>query len=782
MRSVCIHCHFYQPPRENPWLEAIELQESAYPYHDWNERIHVECYAPNAQSRVLDEKGWIYQLSNNYARISFNFGATLLSWMEDKEPATYEAILEADRLSLQRFDGHGAAIAQVYNHVIMPLASRRDKETQVIWGLRDFESRFQRMPESMWLAETAVDMETLEVLAAHGMKYVILAPGQARRTRSRENGEWRDTHNASVNTRHPYLIKLPGGKEIAAFFYDGNISQEVAFGGLLHNGDRFATALMSRFSSEISEPQMVHIATDGETYGHHHRNGEMALSYALKYLEETEQIRITNYGEYLSRHPIVYEAEIHGPSAWSCAHGVERWRSNCGCGSAGSGDQKWRTPIRAAFDLLQRFLDPQYENLMRELKIDPWDIRNAYCDLVLDTSRETTKAFLDHWDIGADTDLRSRVLKALELQRHTLLMYTSCGWFFSDVSGIETVQNLKFAQRCVQLAEDLGFEVPMTAFRETLAAAKSCHAEVKHALHILDHQVKPSQVTLEKALAHYVTASLFHLNEAKRIYCYDIEILESERFESGRNRMYLGQAAIENVITKERLTATFGALYLGSHNFSTSVKAHDRELYPQYQKDMSQSFEAADFPRLVLVLNRYLGPRVFTLGDIFRDERKQLLSYILEHTYENMDNQMASMFIANQPLMLYLVGLGTPLPKSFHNLAEHVHNASLRKELAEDVPNLSAVAATVAQAVKWKVSLDAPGLGKLFQDAIERVMSTYEASRDHVLIEEIIGLIQIAKQAPFDVNLWHVQNRTLEWCHQMDRDKLRPLTDELKIR
>ncbi|HEX9501689.1 MAG TPA: glycoside hydrolase, partial [Thermoanaerobaculia bacterium] len=274
LRFICIHGHFYQPPRENPWLEAVETQDSAHPYHDWNERITAECYEPNASSRILDSHDRITKIINNYASISFNFGPTLLSWLEHREPSTYAAILDADRMSRERFGGHGSAISQVYNHMILPLANARDRRTQVRWGIRDFEKRFGRLPQGMWLPETAVDIPSLEALAAEGIEFTILEPRQAKRA------------GGPVDPTRPYICKLPSGRSIAIFFYDGAISRAVAFENLLARGENLAHRLLAAFADSRDQPQLVNIATDGETYGHHHRYGDMALAYALDYMNE----------------------------------------------------------------------------------------------------------------------------------------------------------------------------------------------------------------------------------------------------------------------------------------------------------------------------------------------------------------------------------------------------------------------------------------------------------------------------------------------------------------
>src|SRR3954466_1588080 len=301
-RYVCIHAHCYQPPRENSWLETVEAQPSAYPYHDWNERITAECYAPNGVSRIVDDRNRITQIVNNYSRISFNFGPTLLSWMEEHAPEAYAAILDADRESQKRYSGHGNAIAQAYNHIILPLATRRDKETQIIWGIRDFEKRFGRQPEGMWLPETAVDTETLEMLAANGIKFTILAPSQAAGVRRLgAGGRFKDVSGTRIDPTRVYQARLLNQKRMALFFYDGPISQAVAFEKLLDNGERFAERLLGGFSDERIWDQLVHIATDGESYGHHHAHGDMALAAALRHIESGSAAQLTNYGEFLEK-------------------------------------------------------------------------------------------------------------------------------------------------------------------------------------------------------------------------------------------------------------------------------------------------------------------------------------------------------------------------------------------------------------------------------------------------------------------------------------------------
>ncbi|RPI08688.1 MAG: DUF3536 domain-containing protein, partial [Acidobacteriales bacterium] len=395
-RFVCIHGHFYQPPRENPWLEAIELQDSAYPYHDWNERITAECYAPNSASRIMDAEGRILRIVNNYSRISFNFGPTLLTWMKVHAPSVYEAILAADQESRFRFSGHGSALAQPYNHMILPLANCRDKRTQLIWGIREFEHRFMRRPEGMWLPEAAVDRETLDCMAELGIQFTVLATNQANHAKAAGAGHWRDVSGGRIDSSTAYRQRLPSGGTIDLFFYDSPISRAVAFENLLERGQNLVHRLLGSFSDTRTWPQLLHIATDGETYGHHRPHADMGLAYALHLLDSDPSIHLTNYGEFLEKHPPEHQVQIFENSSWSCVHGVERWRGDCGCNSGmhPAWKQEWRAPLRAALDWLRDQLATLFEARGRELFEDPWRTRDDYISVILDRSPENIEQFL----------------------------------------------------------------------------------------------------------------------------------------------------------------------------------------------------------------------------------------------------------------------------------------------------------------------------------------------------------------------------------------------------
>ena len=453
-RAVAVHGHFYQPPRENPWTDEIERQPSAAPFHDWNVRITEQCYRPNAAARIHDDAGRLRATFDNYAHMSFDFGPTLLSWLERAALDVYRAIVAADGASASRF-GRGSAMAQVYNHLIAPLANERDLRCQVAWGVRDFEHRFGRRPEGMWLPETAVDLRTLEALAAEGLRFTLLAPHQARRTRA-PGEDWRPSEESRLDTTLPYRQALPSGRSIAIFFFDGPLSRELAFEGLARDGQHFARRLVARLPQRADEPRVAHVATDGETYGHHQVFAEMGLAAALERLSRAQDVRLTNYASFLARHAPRHEVEIAEQTSWSCPHGLERWRSDCGC-APGEGGGAWRAVLREAFDWLRDALAPLYEARAARLVREPWAARERYVDVLLDPREEGWRLFLAHETSRAlGEDERRELRGLLELQRFALLMYTSCGWFFEDLGRIEPLQLLRYAGRAVELARELG--------------------------------------------------------------------------------------------------------------------------------------------------------------------------------------------------------------------------------------------------------------------------------------------------------------------------------------
>jgi len=764
-RYICIHGHFYQPPRENAWLEYIETQDSAYPFHDWNERITAECYAPNGMSRIIDGDSQILKITNNYARISFNFGPTLLAWLAEKEPETYRSIINADKESQQHFSGHGSALAQSYNHTILPLSTGRDNQTQIIWGLRDFEHRFGRKPEGMWLPETAVDMEVLDILARHGIKFTILSPYQAKRTRRLRGRAWRDASGGRVDPSMPYEVRLPSGRRIAVFFYDGPISQAIAFERLLERGENLAGRLTSAFSDSRNWPQIVHIATDGETYGHHHKRGDMALAYALHHIESNNLAKLTNYGEYLERHPPTQEAEIWERSSWSCAHGIDRWMSNCGCNSGGHADwnQEWRAPLREALDWLRDTIAPQFEEKARELFRDPWEARDAYINVVLDRAPESVGRFVTQQATHElNESERILALKLMEMQRHAMLMYTSCGWFFDELSGIETTQVIQYAARTIQLYQEIfgGSLEPM--FLDRLERAKSNIPEHKDGRVIYEQFVKPAMVDREKVAAHYALLSLFQqqLLETK-VYCYRVHLEDLQASEAGRAKLVVGRARITSEITSESDVLSFGALHLGDHlmNCGVGIYEGDQE-YDNLKQELSVPFSRADFSQVIRILDRHFGESTYSLRSIFRDDQRKTLNIVMRSAISEAESAYRQLYETHAPMMRFITDLNVPAPRAFSMAAEFALNSSLRESI-EDPENLDLVRVNslLDEARRGDVTLDGETLGFAMRRAIKRLSEKLLTNPDDIeLVKKLEAAVALARSLPFEVNVWRAQN------------------------
>jgi alpha-amylase/alpha-mannosidase (GH57 family) len=814
-RYICIHGHFYQPPRENPWLETVEIQDSAYPYHDWNERITVECYEPNATSRIFDGQRRIARIVNNYADISFNFGPTLLWWLEKFAPDTYARILEADRASRERFGGHGSAMAQAYNHMIMPLANRRDKYTQVLWGIRDFEHRFGRKPEGMWLPETAVDLETLDIMAELGLKFTILAPSQAHQVRKHRGRTWHDVSGARVDPTMVYDVHTSAKRHIAVFFYDGPISRAIAFEQLLVRGENLAGRLLSAFSDQRDWPQMVHIATDGESYGHHHRHGEMALSYAVHHIQENNLARLTNYGEFLEKHPPTHEARIFERTAWSCAHGVERWNSDCGCKAdvMRPWNQAWRRPLRAALDWLRDALAPRFEEQGRKLFKDPWAARNDYVRVILDRSPESLDRFVQaHAPRLLDPPERSVALKLLEMQRHAMFMYTSCGWFFDELSGIETVQVLAYAGRAVQLAEEL-FQHPFEAeFLDRLAEAKSNLPEHADGRRIYQKFVKPAMVDLVRVGAHFAVSSLFEeYQERDEIFCFETERRAFELHTAGRTRLALGQVEVTSRVTRESALLDFAAVHLGQHNLHGGVRRHagdeafgrlaaelrqtftaadfaavhlgqhnlhggvrrhaGDEAFGRLAAELRQTFTAADFAQLTGLLERELDAVNYSLRSLFRYEQRKILEVLLDSG--PAERAYRDLYEEHLPLMAFLANLQAPIPRGLRMAAEYVINFDLQRAL-ESPFDRQAIERLLQRAEQLKVELDRPGLGHVLGRRIASASS--ELAQAHGAfdqLEQFAQLVELAKWLPFEVGLHKAQNVYYDLLQQVYPERRR---------
>jgi alpha-amylase/alpha-mannosidase (GH57 family) len=762
-RYVCIHGHFYQPPRENPWLEAVERQESAAPYHDWNHRVTAECYAPNAASRILNGDGRIRQIMNNYARISFNFGPTLLSWMEEYHPDVYAAVIEADRRSIRRFGGHGSAMAQAFNHTILPLSNSRDKRTQVLWGVRDFEHRYGRPPEGMWLPEAAVDLESLDVMAEMGIRFTVLAPSQAESIRPTGSKAWRPAGNDRSLTGRVYKVELPSGRDIAVFFYHGHLSRGVAFERLLTDGAHFTDRILGAFEGLQGDAPLIHLATDGETYGHHHRHGEMALSFAIRSLVHGDDVELTNYGEYLELHPPTWDARIRENTSWSCFHGIERWRSDCGCHVADRPDwnQAWREPLRKSLDWLRDQLVPRWEQAAAEVFRDPWAARDRYVEVLLDRSDECVGAFLNATTGGIPED-QTRALRLMELQRHLMLMYTSCGWFFDDISGIEAVQVLRYAGRVLDIAEDLfpghGLNAP---FLERLGEAKSNILHAGSGRDVFVQHVLPSKVNLAKAAAHYAVSSVFdRYDPVETIYCYRFERKDERRFESGRASLVMGRVRVTSLVTRKSRDLSYGVLHFGNHNITGGVRLHrSAESYEALVDEVSMPFNRADFATVIRVLDQEFEASTYSLRSLFRDAQFRIVETILETNVEEVEAALREIYEERAPLLRFLADLGIPAPRPIQMAGEYVVNTRLKRIFDEDRPDLAAVRDILKEAASARLALDRAEVSYRAERALEREISVLRDSPEDLdALERLRDFVELLEESPLPVDLWRVQN------------------------
>ena len=751
---LVLHGHFYQPPRENPWTQVIPSQESAKPYHDWNDRIMAECYKPNTRSRALDEQGRILDLLNNFAFLNFNIGPTLMSWMEKYYPDAYQRILEADKKSRERNQGHGNAIAQVYNHVIMPLANRRDQLTQIIWGKREFAYRFKREAEAIWLAETAINQETVQCLIEQGMKYVILSPTQAQRIRKIGETEWKDVISNGIDTTQPYRLFLreeqetPGSQEKPAaskyldvFFYDGGLSTAISFQHLLRDANTFAHKLYESASKSSAPQALVHVATDGEIYGHHEAYGDMCLSAAFTSRFPALQIEVTNYGRYLELYPPVMEVELkpgeNGEgTAWSCAHGVGRWYRNCGCSASHhpAWNQEWRTPLRKGFDMLRDALAAQFEQIGGELLQDPWEARNDYIECLLDPSEQTFKAFLDHHaQRPLRQEERTAALQLLEAQKYALFSYTSCAWFFDDISGLEPIQNMRYAARALQLIEGLHTPMAQAAPRETLLTAEQIEnlmlAEFKKARSNMPEYgtgkdlylkfVKPEVYTPERAANQFLLENCINhrhfrerteadnpalqslaWNEQRSIHIYTLHALEFIRWQSQAvPEIYGGVLHVQENTTQQTWTVFFLAFIEHKVQPASYLKRTEADTVWQRLRTEMARFTSSESNTLTISLSELvalleaLGCKRYGLADVYYEDRERLFCRMLDDHITSTESHIRRIYEDHLELLHYLTTMNVQVPAKLRASVKfslsHQLMIEIEKLFVKDIPQYS---------------------------------------------------------------------------------------------
>jgi alpha-amylase/alpha-mannosidase (GH57 family) len=760
-KYVCIHGHFYQPPRENPWLDRVERQESAHPFHDWNERIDAECYRANARARLLDDRERVAAITNNYERISFNLGPTLLSWLEAHAPRTYADVLAADRASVRRF-GRGSAMAQAYNHMILPLASERDRATQVRWGVRDFEHRYGRKPEGMWLPETAVCRASLRAMAREGIAFTVLAPRQAKTVRLAGELEHAPVHEGILDTRRPYRVDLGDGLSIAVFFYDGATSQAVAFERLLTNGDAFARRLLSAFSSS-NEPELVHIATDGETYGHHHRFGEMALAYALDRIDERSDVELTNYAAYLAARPPVDEATIVERSAWSCAHGVGRWCDDCGCRMRGDSSQAWRKPLREALDGLREVLDALFESEGARVLRDPWAARDAYVDLILDRSTSQKEAFFRaHLCRPHDEGDRLRALELCELQRQRMLMYTSCGWFFDDVSGLETTQILLYAARATELGERIGGRPIAPGLLAKLDRARASSPGAPSARDVWERHIPSAHADLARLAGTTALASLFG-EELAPAPAFEVDEREVHRAKLDDARFAAGRVEVTSRITGESRSFAWAVVHEGGSSvrgglregpFDDAALREPEQLVRAFEDDTREALAARLRERFPLAIDSL---RVLPL-----DERIGVVERIVADAVRTAESAYRQVFADNASLLGELTATGIRPPRALAAASRVVLEGDLKRAVRRDPPDVRALARLLADARSEGIAFDETTFGFELGQALGRACTALERDpADEGLLLRTRDLVELARKLSHAFDLSRAQD--LAW-------------------
>lgn len=748
---LTIHGHFYQPPRENPWLEAIELQDSALPFHDWNERINKECYNPNSVSKIVDSRNRILDVVNNYEHMSYNFGPTLLSWMEQFAPLTYERIIKADIESIPEHNGHGNAIAQVYNHIIMPLANEQDKQTQVKWGIRDFEYRFGRKPEGIWLAETAVDDDTLRVLVENGIKFTILSPYQAEKFRKKGDKEWTDVSWGNIDPArsYKYNIKSAPGKSIDLFFYDGAISRSVAFDELLKDGNKFIKRLKEGVSECRDYPQLINIATDGESYGHHTKFGDMALAYVLKIKAKDEGFTITNYAEYLEKYKSDCEVEIKQASSWSCFHGVGRWKEDCGCSTGGhpGWNQKWRKPLRNALDYLRDEFAQIFEQEGAKYFDNVWEVRNKYIEVILDRNEMNVKKFQqENFKPELSDEDKVKAMELLEIQRQSLLMYTSCGWFFSEISGIETVQIMKYAARAMQLASRFTNKNLEEHFLNILAEAKSNIPEHGTGKDIFERFVKPSIVTTKQIASLWALSSLYQdFEDEESVYCYTIKKEGYKKVQKGSSTFVVGHIEIQSKITLQKSNVMFALMQYAGGDFHCAIKEYsDDTEFNRLKTNLIKTFLMNPLTEIIRSMDEYFGKEYFTLKDIFIEERRKILQILLKGKLEKFAETYKVMYDEGKGSIYHLQGLGLKIPDEFKISAAYalghkfndivVHSDGfIEDDLIQQATDIN------YEAKKIDINIDKTPSNKIFSKKIlqniNRLVHSFEIQQADVVLE-----------------------------------------------
>jgi alpha-amylase/alpha-mannosidase (GH57 family) len=811
---VTIHGHFYQPPRENPYLNAIERQPSASPFHDWNERIHHECYRPNAFARILNDRGEVVTIVNNFEYLSFNIGPTLMSWLERHDLETYQRIIDGDRKSCARLGGHGNAIAQVYNHIIMPLANKHDKYTQIRWGKADFQSRFGRDPEGMWLAETAVDYETLEALVDEGIRFIILAPSQVQRCRplvtvGESTPNWQEVGGSQIDPTRPYRCFMPASasdpdalsphRYIDIFFYDGPISRDMGFSDVMSHSQHLAGRLGQAVRGDHRPAQLISVATDGETFGHHKRGTEKTLAYAFVQEFPQRNWTVTNFAHYLSVNPPTWEVELKPVTAWSCAHGVDRWQADCGCGGGGTWHQQWRQPLRAALDWLRDQLIPLFETYGQQLFQDPWAARDGYIQVIRDRSAESLQRFwAKHCNDSLTADEQISALQLLELQRHTLLMYTSCGWFFEELSRPEGVQILRYAARALELAEEIAGVLLESEFIERLESAPSNVEHFKTGAEVYRQLVIPAQINLEQVAAHYAMSSLFtSYHREQRLYCYTVHQLDYQLQRLGTLTLAVGHLELTSEITQEGNSLVFAVLHLGGWDFHCCVQPFSgRKDYSRLKAALFDSLQLASAAYTIGVMNREFQSsthselHTYSLRNLFDEERYRIMHLLTQETLGRLNHLYTQVYRDNYSVLMAFQRDQMEVPHALQVAAEIAleHRllqilTALEQELVDLTPSITPLAysllkeldAIATETKQLHCKLNHAGarqvLERLIVRSLDQILYTPGLIQNESVIQCLEQLVTCETELQLNVPLESTQELYLQYVQSQTIDQ-----------
>lgn len=787
---ITMHGHFYQPPRENPYLNAIETQEGAAPFHDWNQRIHNECYRPNAFARILNNSGKLLRIVNNFEYLSFNIGATLLSWLEQYDPEVYQRILDGDQASAQRLDGHGNAIAQVYNHIIMPLANTKDKLTQIRWGKADFKARFGRDTEGMWLAETAVDYATLEALISENIKFIILAPSQAQRCRPMKSDDhqlWTEVSGGQIDPNRPYRCYLDPENSnspfIDIFFYDGPISRDMGFSDLLSSSQNLAARLGRAVRGDHRTSQLISVATDGETFGHHKHFTEKAIAYAFTEEFPRRGWQVTNYAHYLSLFPPTWQVQIKPATAWSCAHGVDRWQDDCGCGAA-IGYGRWRKPLRETLNWLRDCLAEIFQKVGTRYFQDPWAARDSYIHVLRDTLRHGTvnsdqslQEFLTvHGQAIATESERVDALRLLEMQRHALLMFTSCGWFFEELSRPEGVQILRYAARAIELAADVTGTLLETEFIERLSQCPSNVPQFGNGAEVYRQLVEPFKITLKQVAADYAISSLFsqYLREnSQQLYCYTIHQADYQLERIGSMSLAIGHIHITSSIIQERVECIFAVVHLGGYDFHCGIKHFTgRKDYEQIKQSAFDALKQASAAGIILAISQTFGQEYFNLQHLFADERHRILHLLSKETLLRLDQLYGQVYRDNYGILAAYRRDGLAVPMELQVAAEITLNHRLlvelkRLEVGERLP-IAPLDALAKEANHLSCILEPSAPALILERVILNHLWQLVHNDDGKAITQIEQVLILGRELKIPLNLDRCQELYLSYLNKLE--------------